>query len=165
MKDSIDIDTRFFRAGVGTVIYNENGQVALFQRAKNPIGIWQFQQGGIDLGEDLETTLWRELEEEIGLSKADIALIHEMPSWTIHSTKSATKDPEKSRLGQAHKWFFLKLESTVEIDLSKALDDEASDFRWSTFTDAISGTEETKKHVYSELEIYFKEHIMNNEAV
>ena len=44
------IDTRFFRAGVGTVIYNSKGQVAWFERAQNPVGVWQFQQGGIDLG-------------------------------------------------------------------------------------------------------------------
>ncbi len=153
------IDTRFFRAGVGAVIYNENDQVALFERATNPVGIWQFQQGGIDLGEDFDTTLWRELKEEIGLEKEDFESVHEMPHWTIHDTASAITTADKSRLGQAHKWFFLKLKETSTIDLANAEDEENSDFRWATFAEAITETEEFKKHVYQELETYFQQHI------
>jgi putative (di)nucleoside polyphosphate hydrolase len=149
------IDTRFFRAGVGTVIYNKRGGVALFERAKNPIGAWQFQQGGIDLDEDLETTLWRELKEEVGLDKADVDSVMEMPEWTVHVTESSLSDASKSRFGQAHKWFFIGLAEGVEIDLSTATDDEASDFRWTNFADAIDHTESLKKHVYQKLETYF----------
>ena len=155
-----EIDTRFFRAGVGTVIYNQTGEVALFERAQNPVGIWQFQQGGIDLGESLETTLWRELKEEIGLEKSDFSTVTQMPNWTVHQYQHTVDDVSKSRLGQAHIWYFLELKSEVEIDLSKALEHEASDFIWTTFADAVSRTEELKRHVYQELEIYFTEYIL-----
>jgi len=157
-----EIDTRYFRAGVGTVIYNSAGQVVLFQRAMFPIGVWQFQQGGIDEGEDFVTTLWRELKEEIGLTSDDIEKIHEYPNWTIHAGEAGMNDPAKSRIGQAHRWYFLKLKESVKIDLSKAIDHEASDFRWTDFTDAINETEETKKHVYRELETYFLKSIQPN---
>ena len=79
------ITNRYFRAGVGTVIYREDGQLAWFKRAKYPIGIWQFQQGGIDLGETIETTLWRELREEVGLTAEDIAQIF------LQTTESSTE--------------------------------------------------------------------------
>ena len=154
-----EIDTRFFRAGVGTVIYNSKGEVALFQRAQNPVGIWQFQQGGIDLGEDTQTTLWRELKEEIGLEESDFNTVTKMPNWTVHQHEHTISDATQSRIGQAHLWYFLELKSEVEIDLSKALEYEASDFRWTTFTDAINVTGDLKKHIYQELEKYFKEHI------
>lgn len=153
------VDTRFFRAGVGTVIYNDEDQVVLFERAKYPIGVWQFQQGGIDIGESTENTLWRELKEEVGLFKSDFSDIHELPFWTVYQEQHTIDDTSKSRLGQAHKWYFLKLNPEVEIDLSKAEDDEASAFKWVTFTEAIAVTNEHKKHVYQSLETYFFDHI------
>lgn len=153
------VDTRFFRAGVGTVIYNHNDQVVLFERAKYPIGIWQFQQGGIDINEDTETTLWRELKEEVGLSKTDFTDVHELPFWTVYQDQNSISDTSKSRLGQAHKWYFLKLNPDTEIDLSKADDNEASAFKWVTFAEAIAVTSENKKHVYQSLETYFLGHI------
>jgi len=154
------IDTRFFRAGVGTVIYNQKGEVALFERAQNPSGVWQFQQGGIDTNEHPEETLWRELKEEIGLEESDFSSITKMPNWTVHQHEHSISDATKSRIGQAHLWYFLELKSEVEIDLSKALEHEASDFRWTTFTDAINVTGDLKKHVYHDLEKYFLEHIL-----
>ena len=148
-------DTRFFRAGVGTVIYNDEGRVAMFRRCKYPIGVWQFQQGGIDIGEDTETTLWRELKEEIGLERTDIDEVDEMPAWTIHPSQSSLDDQTKSRIGQAHKWYFLKLKTGVEIDLEKATDDEADAYRFNTFEEAIRECDDLKKPVYRELERYF----------
>lgn len=153
------IDTRFFRAGVGTVIYNEENKVAMFKRAKYPVGVWQFQQGGIDLGEDTETTLWRELKEEVGLEASDIEQVDELEKWTIYPTQNALDDANKSRIGQAHKWYFLKLKPGTTINLSKATDEEASAFRFNTFTEAIAETEDLKKPVYQELERFFDEKI------
>ena len=157
-------DARFFRAGVGTVIYNEERQVAMFKRSKFPVGVWQFQQGGIDVGEDIETTLWRELKEEIGLKKSDIAKVDEMPNWTVHPTRRSLDDASRTRIGQAHKWYFLKLKPGVEIDLSKSTDDEADDFRFNTFTEAIAECEDLKKPVYQELENYFNQTILQKQT-
>ena len=42
-------------------------------------GVWQFPQGGIDADESPESTLMRELEEEIGTSKIEI--LAEYPEW------------------------------------------------------------------------------------
>jgi putative (di)nucleoside polyphosphate hydrolase len=158
-----EIDTRFFRAGVGTVIYNSKGEVALFQRAQNPVGIWQFQQGGIDLGEDTQTTLWRELKEEIGLIESDFDLVTEYPIWTVYQDVNSVQDSSKTRLGQAHRWYFLKLKDEVEIDLTKATEVEASNFDWVPFTKAIETTQDLKKHVYQDLEKYFTTNIFRQQ--
>jgi putative (di)nucleoside polyphosphate hydrolase len=157
--NSPTINTRFFRAGVGTVIYNEQHQVAIFKRAKYPVGVWQFQQGGIDLGEETETTLWRELHEEIGLTKDDIAEITEMPEWTVYPTADALAEASKSRIGQAHKWYFLKLRPNTTIDLSLATDQEASDYKFVSFAEAIAETEPLKQPVYHTLKRYFEKYI------
>jgi putative (di)nucleoside polyphosphate hydrolase len=159
MKETID--TRFFRAGVGTVIYNSDGEVAFFERAQNPVGVWQFQQGGVDLGEDTKTTLWRELKEEIGLTEDDFETVTEYPKWTVYQYDHTLDDNTKSRLGQAHRWYFLKLKDTVSIDLTKATEYEASDFKWMTFQEVLSVTGDFKKHVYQELATYFSDVIQS----
>lgn len=153
--------TRFFRAGVGTVIYKQNGDVALFERATPPIGYWQFQQGGIDLGETPEETLWRELKEEVGLDKSAVEHVTEYPTWLSYEDTAATTDADVPRLGQIHRWYFLRLSEDATIDLATAHDDEFSAWKWSTFSEAIARTIDYKASVYETLERYFKEHILN----
>lgn len=147
--------TRFFRAGVGTVIYNADGHVALFRRSQHPIGIWQFQQGGIDLGEHPRVTLWRELQEEIGLTAEAIEKVTEMPHWTIYEDVYSAIDHDVPRIGQAHRWFFLKLKEDRTIDITLASDNEFDDCTWVTFMDAIASAGDKKKHVYETLHAFF----------
>ena len=158
----ISIDTRFFRAGVGTVIYNSQGEVAFFERAQHPVGVWQFQQGGIDLGEDEEVTLWRELKEEVGLTQDDFDSVDKYPKWTVYQYDHTLGDASKSRIGQAHRWYYLKLKDTATIDLTMATEFEASDFKWISFDEVLDTTNDFKKHVYSELSTYFSENILRN---
>jgi putative (di)nucleoside polyphosphate hydrolase len=160
--ETTTIDTRFFRAGVGTVIYNTEGKVAWFERAHRPVGVWQFQQGGIDLGEDTQMTLWRELHEEVGLTKDDIAVVDEYPHWTVYQYDHTVDDVNPSRLGQAHRWYFLKLKANVTIDLNKATEAEAAAVRFLTFDEVLAETGDFKRHVYQELQQYFTTNIHTN---
>lgn len=154
------IETRFFRAGVGTVIYNAAGEVALFERTQNPVGMWQFQQGGIDLGEQPTDTLWRELMEEMGLTQDDFESVIEYPHWTVYQPQDTLDTPDKSRIGHTHRWFFLRLKNNVTIDLNKATMVEASACKWITFGKVLEEVEECKKHVYQTLATYFTEQVM-----
>jgi putative (di)nucleoside polyphosphate hydrolase len=152
----LPMPTRFFRAGVGTVIYNADFKVAIFERTKPPIGEWEFQQGGIDVGEAPRETLWRELEEEIGLFQTDFDLVTEHPHWLLYENREVVAGELHDRIGQAHKWFFLKLKPDVNIDISKALQDEVSDFKWTTFEEVVKLPGPHKIHVYEDLHRYFK---------
>jgi putative (di)nucleoside polyphosphate hydrolase len=154
------MSTRYFRAGVGTVIYNDEGEIAIFKRSKHPVGIWELQQGGIDVGEAPEETLWRELHEEIGILPDDIEHYALMPGQTLYQSPLAAKDVNVPILGQVHCWFFLKLKTDREINLEKSTEDEASEFRWTNFDELISLAGDHKKHVYESLHTYFKEHIL-----
>lgn len=153
------MSSRYFRAGVGTVIHNKRNEVAFFRRAKHPVGIWQFQQGGIDEDETTQQTLWRELHEEVGLSESDIAQVDEFPDWLSYQDLDATTDHTIIRLGQTHRWFFLRLKDDISIDLSRATDAEFDDWSWVSFEEAIQRTGEHKQHVYQTLYSYFKKHI------
>lgn len=153
------MSTRFFRAGIGTVIYNADGQIAFFERLQHPEGVWQFQQGGIDLGENLETALWREVQEEIGLQRDNFEMITERPDWTLYEDVDATVDSTHPRLGQVHHWYFLKLKPEVTIDLKNATDNEFKNWKWVTFEEAIAYTVPYKQHVYKTLHEFFIQNI------
>lgn len=155
--------TRYFRAGVGTVIYNQQGEIAIFKRAQHPIGVWELQQGGIDPNEHPKEAMWRELTEEIGLTEADVTLTSEMPGWTIYQNKDAA-ELLTDILGQAHRWFFLELKPEVSIDISQAYEEAVSDFCWTSFDDLIQRTRAHKQHVYQTLREYYATHIQKPRA-
>lgn len=149
------MSTRYFRAGIGTVIYNDSHEVAFFRREKEPVGVWQFQQGGIDHNELPFTTLWRELMEEVGLSKDEVELTYTLPHWISYEDLVASTDATVVRLGQTHQWFFLKIREGVTIDLARATDNEFDEWKWVSFEEAINATSTHKQHVYHELHKHF----------
>lgn len=154
------MSTRFFRAGAASVIYKDATTIGYFKRAVPPVGVWELQQGGIDLGESPEEALWRELKEELGCEISDFEYVHEMPPWTIYQGLDSLKDDTDNihdRLGQAHKWFFLKLKPDATIDLSKATHQEVSECAWTTFETIIESAPEYKKYVYEQVHEYFKQ--------
>jgi putative (di)nucleoside polyphosphate hydrolase len=151
--------TRYFRAGIGSVIFNQEGAVAFFERKKEPVGIWQFQQGGIDLNETVDDALWRELREEIGLEKNAVDVLGALPNWYLYEDMDAASDTSIQRIGQAHRWFFLKLRPHHTIDLTLALDDEFNDWKWISFEEAIAVTSPHKRHVYEHLYRHYQNHL------
>ena len=58
------IDEEGFRANVGIILANDNGQVLWARRVGQDA--WQFPQGGIAANETPEEALYRELHEEVG---------------------------------------------------------------------------------------------------
>lgn len=153
-------ENQYFRAGSGAVIYNDQNQILLFQRADKP-DVWQLQQGGMDAGEKIEVTLARELFEETNLKLSDMEEVTTFPTWLQYeypeSIRAQMKDP--NCLGQIHRWYFLKLKSETEVDVTKAEHHEFSDSQWSTFEDLLSRTDILKHTVYTVLKDYFEANI------
>lgn len=57
-----------YRPNVAALMINSHGNLLICERFTIP-GAWQFPQGGVDVGEQIEQALYREIKEEIGLSK------------------------------------------------------------------------------------------------
>jgi len=73
------IDDEGFRANVGIVLMRDDGRVFLGGRSGGRG--WQFPQGGIQRSEPFHDALYRELEEETGLTPADVELVGETQGW------------------------------------------------------------------------------------
>ena len=69
-----------YRPGIGAMILNGENKVFVARRMDIASGL-QMPQGGIDIGEDLEVSLYRELEEEIGTANFSILNVLNFPLY------------------------------------------------------------------------------------
>lgn len=99
--------SRHFRAGVVAVVERSDGAILAFERVDAP-GSWQLPQGGIDVGEEPDHAVWRELEEETGLSVSDVELIARYPDWVCYEWPADVAAGRKG-IGQAQCWFTFRI--------------------------------------------------------
>ncbi len=146
----------YFRPGAGAIVYNDAGEVLVFERSDIP-GVWQFPQGGMDTGETIEDTLWRELAEETGLHDTDFSECTPYPHYTVYAYPAdvLARVNWKDCLGQVHRWFFLKLKPESILDLDRAAHEEFIDFKWVGFESFLSEASPLKQAIYTELYDFF----------
>ena len=73
------IDADGFRANVGIILANTQGQVLLAKRIEGDS--WQFPQGGIHYGETPMDAMYRELYEELGLLPHHVRVLGVTKDW------------------------------------------------------------------------------------
>lgn len=104
------IDEHGFRANVGIILTNEAGRVFWAGRAGRPG--WQFPQGGILPGESPREAMFRELEEEIGLTRRDVRVLGSTRGWLRYRLprRYIRRHSQPLCIGQKQRWFLLRLE-------------------------------------------------------
>lgn len=113
------IDSEGFRANIGIIVCNDFGNLLWTRRIGQ--NSWQFPQGGVDPGESPEQALFRELKEEIGLSRQDVKILGTTKSWLKYRLphRYIRKDSFPLCVGQKQKWYMLRLisnESRIHFD-------------------------------------------------
>jgi len=126
-----DIDEDGFRANVGIVLSNQEGSVLLGGRAGRQG--WQFPQGGVQVDETIEAAMYRELEEEVGLTSDDVELLGSTSGWLRYTLpdKYVRRNSEPLCIGQKQQWFLLRLvgqDHRVRLDTTST--PEFDRWRW-----------------------------------
>ncbi|MDR0571863.1 MAG: NUDIX domain-containing protein [Rickettsiales bacterium] len=95
-----------FRKAVGAIILNKNSEILAFNRADFP-DTWQGVEGGIDERETTLEALYRELFEEINLSREKFEIIKETKQFIKYLFN---KGGEKfGFVGQEKKFYLVKI--------------------------------------------------------
>jgi putative (di)nucleoside polyphosphate hydrolase len=147
MSDVIDADG--FRANVGIVLMRANGEVFLGRRT-GARG-WQFPQGGIRRDEPLEEALYRELHEEIGLSRAAVELLGQTDRWLRYRLPSRYVRRNRSPMciGQKQRWCLLRLkDAEAHFAFDHTATPEFDDWRWTGWWEPIREVIYFKRPVY-----------------
>lgn len=139
-----------YRPNVGVVLFHPDGRVWLGRRHNTPGPYnWQFPQGGVDAGEDLETAARRELAEETGvrtttyLGRTDGWLAYDFPAE--HSGSKVARGWK----GQKQVWFALRFDGDeAEIDLSGDGHPEFDTWRWARLDETPTLIVPFKRPIY-----------------
>ena len=151
-------DITAYRPCVGIMLLNAANEAWIGRRfeKQNDDGIgkwWQMPQGGIDEGEDLKAAAMRELNEETGVTNAN--LIEESPRWYTYDLPDHLIGQSwggKYR-GQKQKWFALRFEGQdSEIQLKvPGHKQEFDEWRWAKMSMVLDLIIPFKRNVYVEL--------------
>lgn len=149
-----------YRDNVGVVVFDRAGRVWLGRRAKSPgPHPWQFPQGGVDPGEDLETAARRELREETGI--VSIGLLGRTDGWIAYDFPPEIQGTKRARgyRGQRQAWFAFRFEGEdAEIDLMAHPPPEFDAWRWAFLSEAPDLVVPFKREAYRQVAAAFATH-------
>jgi putative (di)nucleoside polyphosphate hydrolase len=145
MSDVIDPDG--FRANVGIVLMH--GADVFLGRRTGGRG-WQFPQGGLRRGESLEQALFRELDEEVGLSESAVQILGQSERWLRYRLPSryVRRNQRPVCTGQKQRWFLLRLTGEAAFDLRRTSQPEFDQWRWAPYWEPVREVIYFKRAVY-----------------
>jgi putative (di)nucleoside polyphosphate hydrolase len=139
-----------YRPCVGVVLSNPDGRVFAGQRADMDTPAWQMPQGGIDAEENPLDAAYRELEEETGVTRADVRLVSETADWIAYDLPHdvvPTRWKGKYR-GQAQKWVRFELTAPEAVIDLQHKDVEFSAWRWMAASELLDLIVPFKRSIY-----------------
>ena len=143
------IDVDGYRANVGIVLCNTNGQVMWAKRSGQDA--WQFPQGGISANEDPEQAMFRELWEETGLQEEHVSILAATNSWLRYKLpkRLVRRDSMPRCIGQKQLWYLLKLEAAEEsFNLAASEKPEFDHWKWVDYWYPVENVVFFKRRVY-----------------
>ncbi|MGZ5986335.1 MAG: RNA pyrophosphohydrolase [Caulobacteraceae bacterium] len=143
-------DLDLYRPNVGVVLFDAGGRVWLGRRANTPgPHNWQFPQGGVDAGEDLESAARRELAEETGAVKVTfLACTRDWHAYDFPPGHGGSKALRGWR-GQKQVWFAFRFGGDdSDFDLAAHGPPEFDAWRWAYLEEAAELIVPFKKAAY-----------------
>lgn len=160
------IDSDGYRPNVGIVICNKYGQVLWAKRFGQ--NSWQFPQGGINEGENIETAMYRELFEEVGLTRKDVRVIWASKYWLKYKLpRRLVRENSGNQpvcIGQKQRWFLLQfIGDEASINLKTTKSPEFDGWRWVSFWYPVRQVVSFKRDVYRKAMKEFAQVMFGNE--
>ena len=160
------IDSDGYRPNVGIVICNKYGQVLWAKRFGQ--NSWQFPQGGINEGENIETAMYRELFEEVGLTRKDVRVIWASKYWLKYKLpRRLVRENSGNQpvcIGQKQRWFLLQfIGDEASINLKTTKSPEFDGWRWVSFWYPVRQVVSFKRDVYRKAMKEFAQVMFDNE--
>jgi putative (di)nucleoside polyphosphate hydrolase len=143
------IDADGFRPNVGIMLANSQGEVFWGRRIGQDA--WQFPQGGIKENESLESALFRELEEEVGLTAKHVRIVACTRGWLRYRLpqRLIRHDSNPVCIGQKQKWFLLEmLADDEQVDVLSSGNPEFDHWRWVSYWYPLGQVVSFKREVY-----------------
>jgi len=143
------IDSEGYRANVGIILSNNDGQVFWARRIGQDA--WQFPQGGIDNAESPEQAMYRELKEETGLEPNDVQLLGCTRRWLKYRLpkKYIRRNQNPVCIGQKQIWYMLRmLGDEKAVDLANSATPEFDHWQW------VDYWEPSRKVIFFKRKVY-----------
>ena len=140
-----------YRKCVGIALFNQDNKVFVGERIDTQ-GAWQMPQGGMDDGEAPEITALRELEEEIGTSRAEIirvadrTICYDLPDELIPKLWGGRYR------GQEQIWVAARFTGEdKDINLTAFNHPEFSAWQWVNLSDTLELIVPFKRDIYAQV--------------
>lgn len=157
------IDRDGYRPNVGIIICNAKNEVFWGKRIREHS--WQFPQGGLKPGETPECAMYRELQEEVGLSRHHVKVLGRTRDWLRYDVPEqwVRRDWRGNYKGQKQIWYLLRLVGRdCDVHLRASEKPEFDAWRWNDYWVPLESVIEFKREVYlqalNELAKYLHRH-------
>jgi len=163
------IDRDGYRPNVGIIICNWKNEVFWGKRIREHS--WQFPQGGLKPGETPERAMYRELQEEVGLSREHVKVLGRTRDWLRYDVPEqwVRRDWRGNYKGQKQIWYLLRLVGRdCDVHLRASEKPEFDAWRWNDYWVPLESVIEFKRAVYqqalNELAKYLHRHRQERRA-
>lgn len=143
------IDSKGYRSNVGIIICNAQGYVFWAKRVH--VNSWQFPQGGVKKGEDIEQAMHRELLEETGLEEKHVKIIGRTRYWLKYKLpkKYIRRNSHPLCVGQKQIWYLLELVADdSKVTLNHHNKPEFDSWQWVEYWEPLKSVVYFKRKVY-----------------
>jgi len=160
-SNTMEIPDHLYRHGVGVVLINSHRKIFVGKRIDNQSDAWQMPQGGIDIGEDEDIAMYRELFEETGIKAENVKLLKKSSKYFYYNLpyKLQKKFWGGKYLGQKQRWYLLEFignDSAVNISTHEP---EFSEWKWVNSQDLINLIVNFKKPLYQQIVDEFNDYL------
>lgn len=137
--------SQYFRASVGAVIVNADGEALACERS-GVAGAWQLPQGGLQAGEEPLDAVMREIHEETGIDARDLTLLGEHPQLLSYELPFEMRSAKTGR-GQTQRWFLFRFDGDANgIELPAGGEFDA--WRWMPLGQLAEETVPFRRQMY-----------------